>query len=245
MLPDFCFAQALVRLGLLWEEAHTAEDLTARPLWHILSEQGLMVGVIGWPLTHPAAPLHGYQVSDRFHRMLGADLDLDGTSAIWPPSALQAARTSLQVPPNPDPVAVVSAAGPPPSGDYDLASDPEPVTADRVHATLLEAFAAFDTRFVAVRFPGVDAVGHYFLRYANPAPFGDVSETERRLYGRVLEQVLRLPRHARRPPDRTRLDPKTCCWSFPGSAWSPEPGQADARAGGRQHRHERQPRTFA
>ena len=48
--------------------------------------------------------------------------------------------------------------------------------------------AAFDTRFVAVRFPGIDAVGHYFLRYANPSPFGDVSEAERRLYGRVLEQ---------------------------------------------------------
>ena len=188
LLPDYCFAQALVRAGFLWEEPHTAEDLTARPLWHILSEQGLAVGVIGWPLTHPAAPVHGYQVSDRFHRLQGAELDIDGSSAIWPPSALPVARASLQVPPNPDPVAVVSATGRPPSGDYDVASDPEPVAADRVHAALLGAFAGFDTRFLAVRFPGIDAVGHYFLRYANPAPFGDVSEAERRLYGRVLEQ---------------------------------------------------------
>jgi predicted AlkP superfamily pyrophosphatase or phosphodiesterase len=188
LLPDYCFAQALVRAGFLWEEPHTAEDLTARPLWHILSEQGLAVGVIGWPLTHPAAPVHGYQVSDRFHRLQGAELDIDGSSAIWPPSALTVARASLQVPPNPDPVAVVSVTGRPPSGDYDVASDPEPVAADRVHAALLGAFAGFDTRFLAVRFPGIDAVGHYFLRYANPAPFGDVSEAERRLYGRVLEQ---------------------------------------------------------
>jgi Type I phosphodiesterase / nucleotide pyrophosphatase len=188
LLPDYCFAQALVRAGFLWEEPHTAEDLTARPLWHILSEQGLAVGVIGWPLTHPAAPVHGYQVSDRFHRLQGTELDIDGSSAIWPPSALSVARASLQVPPNPDPVAVVSVTGRPPSGDYDVASDPEPVAADRVHAALLGAFAGFDTRFLAVRFPGIDAVGHYFLRYANPAPFGDVSEAERRLYGRVLEQ---------------------------------------------------------
>lgn len=188
LLPDYCFAQALVRFGFLWEEPHTAEDLAARPLWHILSDQGVSVGVIGWPLTHPSAPVQGYLVSDRFHRMRGAELDIDGTSAIWPPSALEAARASLALPPDPDPMAVLSVAGTPPSGDYDVASDPEPVTADRVHAALLDAFAALGARFLAVRFPGVDAVGHYFLRYANPSPFGDVSDEERRRYGRVLEQ---------------------------------------------------------
>jgi hypothetical protein len=188
LLPDYCFAQALVSFGFFWEEPHTAEDLAARPLWHILSDQGVSVGVIGWPLTHPSAPVQGYLVSDRFHRMRGAELDLDGTSAIWPPSALEAAKASLQVPPDPDPVAVLSVAGQRPSGDYDVASDPDPVTADRVHATLLDAFAALEPRFLAVRFPGVDAVGHYFLRYANPSPFGDVSDDERRRYGRVLEQ---------------------------------------------------------
>jgi hypothetical protein len=119
--------------------------------------------------------------------MHGAELDIDGTSAIWPPSALEVAKASLAVPPDPDPVSVLSVAGTP-SGDYDIASDPEPVSADRVHATLLDAFAALEPRFVAVRFPGVDAVGHYFLRYANPSPFGDVSDAERRRFGRVLEQ---------------------------------------------------------
>jgi hypothetical protein len=188
LLPDYCFAQALVRFGFLWEEPHTAEDLVARPLWHILSEQGVSVGVIGWPLTHPAAPVDGYLVSDRFHRLRGADLDLDGPSAIWPPSALESARAGLQAAPEPDPLAVVAATGRPPAGTTDLASDPEPVTADRVHAALLRQLDAYQTRFAAVRFPGVDAVGHYFLRYANPAPFGDVSQDERRSYGRVLEQ---------------------------------------------------------
>jgi predicted AlkP superfamily phosphohydrolase/phosphomutase len=188
LLPDYCFAQALVRFGFLWEEPHTAEDLAARPVWHVLSDQGVSVGVIGWPLTHPSTPVHGYLVSDRFHRMHGAELDIDGTSAIWPPSALEAASAALLSAPDPDPLAVVAVAGRPPSGDYDIASDPEPVMADRVHATLLDTFAALDARFIAVRFPGVDAVGHYFLRYANPAPFGDVSDEERRRYGRVLDQ---------------------------------------------------------
>jgi hypothetical protein len=39
-----------------------------------------------------------------------------------------------------------------------------------------------------VRFPGIDAVGHRFLRYADPAAFGDVSEAERAQFGGVLNQ---------------------------------------------------------
>ncbi len=188
LLPDYCFAQALVRFGFLWEEPHTAEDLTARPLWNVLSDQGVSVGVIGWPLTQPAEPLHGYIVSDALHRMTAAELDIDGPSAVWPPSMLDTARAGVSAPAQPDPVALVSVLGGPPAGDYDVASDPMPVVADRVHAALITAFESMPTRFLAVRFPGVDAVGHYFLRYAAPSAFGDVSDDERRRYGRILEQ---------------------------------------------------------
>jgi len=189
LLPDYSFAQALIRFGFLWEEPHTAEDLTARPLWNVLSDQGVPVGVIGWPLTQPASPVRGYLVSDRLHRLTPAELDIDLPSSVWPPSMLETARLGLSTTPDPDPVALVSVLGAaPPAGDYDVASDPMPVVADRVHAALLAAFATIPARFVAVRFPGVDAVGHYFLRYAAPSSFGDVSDEERRRYGRILEQ---------------------------------------------------------
>src|SRR5439155_25851396 len=36
LLPDFCFAQGLVRFGLLAEEIPTAEAVRARPLWELL-----------------------------------------------------------------------------------------------------------------------------------------------------------------------------------------------------------------
>lgn len=188
LLPDYCFAQALVRFGFLWEEPHTAEDLAARPLWRVLSDQGVSVGVIGWPLTYPATPVGGYLVSDRFHAMTPAEIDLDGAAAVWPPSLLDLARDSLGATAEPDPVALLAAAGGPPAGDYDVASDPAPVLADRVHGALALPLVETSVRFVAVRFPGVDAVGHYFLRFADPAPFGDVSDDERRRYGRLLEQ---------------------------------------------------------
>jgi predicted AlkP superfamily phosphohydrolase/phosphomutase len=43
-------------------------------------------------------------------------------------------------------------------------------------------------QFTAIRYPGIDAVGHYYLRYALPRAFGDVSDEERLRHGRVLEQ---------------------------------------------------------
>jgi predicted AlkP superfamily phosphohydrolase/phosphomutase len=57
-----------------------------------------------------------------------------------------------------------------------------------VHLQLLDGLEAPAPRLLAVRFPGIDAVGHRFLRYADPAAFGDVSEAERAQFGGVLNQ---------------------------------------------------------
>lgn len=69
LLPDHCFAQALVFLGFLREVPGSSASLRARPLWSILSSQGVPVGIVGWPLTHPVQPVLGFLVSDRFHLM--------------------------------------------------------------------------------------------------------------------------------------------------------------------------------
>ena len=189
LLPDYCYAQALVTFGFLTEEPLTVTDLTARPIWNILSDRGVSVGVIGWPLTHPAPVVNGFAVSDAFHRLPDTELTEDATPALWPGGWLDDALAALQVPASPDPVSLVSAMGAPqPVNDYDVRRDHAPVVADRVHLQLLNAFEAFAPRFLAVRFPGIDAVGHRFLRYADPAAFGDVSEAERQRFGHVLDQ---------------------------------------------------------
>src|SRR4030095_5653870 len=68
LLPDFCFAQALVRFGFLTEEERTSEALSAPPMWDLMSSYGITTGVIDWPLTFPAHPIDGYVVSDEFLR---------------------------------------------------------------------------------------------------------------------------------------------------------------------------------
>jgi hypothetical protein len=75
LLPDLCYAHALVRLGFLRETPSTSASLRARPLWSILSGLGVPVGVVGWPLTSPAQPVLGYLVSDRLHVVGDSPLD--------------------------------------------------------------------------------------------------------------------------------------------------------------------------
>jgi predicted AlkP superfamily phosphohydrolase/phosphomutase len=77
---------------------------------------------------------------------------------------------------------------PQPINDYDVRRDQAPIVADRVHLQLLRAFGTPAPRFLAARFPGIDAVGHRYLRYADPSAFGDVSEMERQKFGNVLNQ---------------------------------------------------------
>ena len=189
LLPDYCFMQALVALGFLAEEPQTATDLLARPIWNILSDRGETVGVIGWPLTQPAPVVNGFAVSDAFHRLADADLSQDSSPAVWPSSLLDVIRSAMQRPVSPDPISLVNTMGAPqPSNDFDVGRDQSPIVADRVHLQLLDALEAVEPKFLAVRFPGIDAVGHRFLRYADPSAFGDVSEAERQRYGDVLNQ---------------------------------------------------------
>ena len=189
LLPDYCFTQALVTFGFLSEQPQAPDDLLARPLWNILSDSGASVGVIGWPLTHPAPPVNGFMVSDAFHRLPEADLSFGSTPALWPRDLLDDVRTALQTPADPDPVGLVTATGAPqPVNDYDVPSERAPILADRVHLQLLTALDSRAPRFLAVRFPGIDAVGHRFLRYADPTAFGDVSAAEREKFGGVLNQ---------------------------------------------------------
>ena len=88
LLPDYCFAQALVTFGFLTEQPQTPNDLLARPIWNILSDRGASVGVIGWPLTQPAPAVNGFVVSDAFHRLPDTELSLERTPALWPPDLL-------------------------------------------------------------------------------------------------------------------------------------------------------------
>jgi hypothetical protein len=179
LLPDYCLAHALVRLGFLSEEAHTSATLRARTLWSILSTFHVSVGVVGWSLTYPAPPVRGYLVSDSYVRSASRSSDAD--AAVYPPdlgvgAALAAADS------DPDDVAVVAAASVESRVDT-------PGRIDHAYDRIARALAAsHPTQVTIQRFQSLDPIGHYFLRYAVPGEFGDVTDDERRRLGPVLEK---------------------------------------------------------
>jgi hypothetical protein len=193
LLPDFCFAQALVRLGLLAVEAPTAAAIKARPMWQLLDSFGITTGVIDWPVTYPARAANGYLVSDEFLRRndpsVFASLH-DEPPLAAPPEVLDLARAArARAAPGAPSVALVASRT---FGTQPVEASPtaiNPVAADAAAEQIAHDLApSHPAQFTAVRYPGIDAVGHYYLRYAMPRAFGDVSDQERSRFGRVLEQ---------------------------------------------------------
>ena len=194
VLPDYLFSQALIRLGLLIEEPYSPASLESLPVWEIAARYGVPTGLIGLPLTHPAdvsagalakTDSHaGFIVSDRFHRRSDSAAVLDARPAVSPARIDDVARAAL--------AAEQEQSGSESRAPLDLlphtGESGSTVEADRLHHLLARQLGAAEyVRLLAVRYAGLDAVGHYYLRYANPDAYGDVSEEERRQFGRVLD----------------------------------------------------------
>lgn len=190
LLPDLCFAHALVHLGLLEEHPYTSEALRARPLWQILSAFGITVGISGVPLTNPAYPVRGYLVSDRAHLGAATFLPLEDRGLVYPPDVFADGV--------PGPMEVLAPgsieAGTEHNGSvapYLIGGrfTPRDEWYRRVSRALNDWYAP---QLSVLRLDGIDHAGHLFLRYTQPRAFGDVSDAERLRYGRVVAQQYEL-----------------------------------------------------
>jgi hypothetical protein len=180
LLPDHCFSHALVHLGFIRGEPNAATTWRARPLWSIISSAGLPVGVARWPLTYPAEQVNGFLITDRFHQLVGSIAEFDRAASpreILP--ALESAFTER---------VDVSDALPATSGDREPSPEASALRRDRVYSRAMHAFTAeMAPRFTALRYDGLDVVGHYYLRYTQPRTFRDVPEEERRRFSQIID----------------------------------------------------------
>jgi hypothetical protein len=172
LLPDYCFASALVLQRFVTaEERQTPESLDARPLWDILGGYGLAAGIVGWPMTAPARAEFGYVVSDRFDEAASSPFRLDDAAAAWPTTATEVARNVF------DAWQARSGAEVLPGGPATEAEPDGLMSArwDRAYAESARELARqFNPRLMAVRFEGLDVLGHAYLEVAQPEAFGDL-----------------------------------------------------------------------
>jgi predicted AlkP superfamily phosphohydrolase/phosphomutase len=188
LLPDYTFSHLLVRLELVSSEPTTSAAWRARPIWHILSSFGLGSGIVRWPVTVPARPVRGFLVSDRFHQISSPLLRLDDDDIAYPPEILPATRGIFaEAAERPD---VVPAGL---EGTAAAGADGSEARWDPVYARAARELAAANgpLTLTAVRYAGLDDVGHVYLRYAQPRAFGDVTEAERQKHGEVLDRYYR------------------------------------------------------
>jgi hypothetical protein len=183
LLPDHCFSHTLVRLGVVRDQPNSAAAWRARPLWTILGDYGISSGIVRWPLTYPAQPMTGFLVTDRFHQLIGSMFEFDGRAA-YPPDLLPVARDAFAGSnvPGADVLPVSDSIPPPTPGATSARWDAFYSRASR------DLTAQHPVQLEAVRYQGIDTVGHYYLRYAEPRSFADVSDAERDLYGGVLDR---------------------------------------------------------
>jgi len=184
LLPDHCFSHVLVHLGFLRSEPNSSASLRARPLWSILATAGITAGVVRWPLTFPAQEVHGFVLSDRFHQLLGSFLELDA-SAGYPADVLPVARSAFseagEAPEWLPPTLPVD--GAPASPEASAGSR------DRFYSRAMRNLRAeWPVQLAAVRYQGLDTVGHYNLRYTQPRDVGGVSDDERRRRLQVIDR---------------------------------------------------------
>lgn len=184
LLPDLCFSHLLVRFGLVTEVPNTSAALRARPLWSIASAFGLAVGVVGMPLTYPVEAVRGFIVSDRLHTALAPALDEPPVT--YPAEVLGLAREIASTDGGEAPAVVPAALAS--ANDLDTIGR-APTPHDRLYSLIAAQLRRqYSPAVMVVRYQGLDTVAHYFLRYAMPRDFGDVSEEERRRYGQVLNR---------------------------------------------------------
>ena len=175
LLPDYCFAYALVYQGFITEDPITSAALRARPVWDILADYGMAAGIVNWPLTYPSPTSSaGTSITDSFDEAASSPLRLADARAGAPTSATEIAREAFdawQARPWQD---VMPAAWP---------GEPQPDGLQRARWDRAYSSAAAElekelpSRLTAMRYEGLDVFGHGALREAEPELFGDVGRS--------------------------------------------------------------------
>jgi predicted AlkP superfamily phosphohydrolase/phosphomutase len=175
LLPDHCFSHALVSLGIVRDVPNSSAAWQSRPLWSILADAGVSVGIVRWPLTYPAQPVLGFLVADRFHDLIGSALEFD--RAAFPANIVPVARASFSEEGGVEP-------------REEAPGDDPAWLRDRGYRRALHSLRQrWDPQLIGLRYQALDQVGHRSWNAAQPRSAGDSSDEERRLAAQALDRA--------------------------------------------------------
>jgi Type I phosphodiesterase / nucleotide pyrophosphatase len=182
LLPDDCFCHSLVHLGFIRDQPHTSTIWRARPLWSIASQSGVRVGIVRWPLTYPTEDVDGFIISDRFHQLVGSIAEFD--RAATPREILPSLEASFNQRPD-------GGDAQPTDTGIGQSGTPEEsaIRRDRLYSAAMRNLAVpLAPRLTALRYEGLDTVGHYYLRFSQARIFRDLPEEERRRFSQAMDR---------------------------------------------------------
>ncbi len=166
----------------------------AKALWNILSQEGLRSCVVNWYASHPAEPIEGCVLSDRFQHTFNKEnperAALD-PSAVHPPELLEIA-SMLQVHPldlKPEQIAAFFGEKLPVTDDVRLQAIVRLLAecaSTHNAATFFAEHEQWD--LLAVYYDAIDHFGHGFMEYHPPA-MTHVEPADAEIYGHVVESA--------------------------------------------------------
>jgi hypothetical protein len=133
----------------------------------------MSAGVVGWPVTSPAAPQRGFLITDQFDPWNVPETS-QGLASFGSPADAVLRATAIAV----GPLAVRA-------GSVD---DP-PVVSDAWRREIaLQLRDEYRPRLLAVRYEGLDRAGHLYLRHARPRAFGGTGQGAEARLAAILDR---------------------------------------------------------
>lgn len=170
---------------------------TCKALWNILSQSGMESVVVNWFASHPAEPIRGTVVTDRYEAAANARADQitlpDG--AVHPASLRDLLADRIVTPDMLDANSLLAFL--PHGHEIDQATDSRVrqiaqlvAKTSTVHAAACHAARGESWDFMAVYYGAIDQFGHHFMPY-HPPQLEGISDDDIRHYGGVMEACYR------------------------------------------------------
>ena len=159
---------------------------SAAPVWDIVSSFGLPVGVVGWYVTWPVDEVNGFLLSDRLHSLMRGPVQVLQSVGGRPTNERLESFGAFTFD----------------AGYKRYPSDElrhqqnrivdEPLRwgylRDAIYSRMSTTLTpSYRPTLSAVYLRGVDFVQHFFWKYADPEPFGDVPDEDIAAYGGVID----------------------------------------------------------